>query len=129
MLLLTPIALLLALLAIPILLLYVLKLQRQERVVPSTLLWRRAVDDVQANAPWQRIRPSLLLLLQLLVLAALIFALAAPAYRTRENVSGDLVVIVDESYAMQARDISPSRFSAAVAEAHRLARSLSPGNV
>ena len=52
------------------------RMRRQERVVSSTLLWEQAIRDVRANAPWQRLRPNLLLLLQLLALAALVFALA-----------------------------------------------------
>ena len=31
---------------------YLLKLRRDEAVVPSTLLWRQLVADVEANAPW-----------------------------------------------------------------------------
>ena len=63
----TPLALL-GLLFIPaVLAMYLLKLRRDEAVVPSTLLWQRLVADVEANAPWQRLRRSLLLLLQLLL--------------------------------------------------------------
>src|SRR5947209_1487497 len=108
--LLAPLALILSLLAVPIILMYVLKLRRQEFVVPSTFLWRQVLQDVQANAPWQRLRFNILLLLQLLALAALVFALARPAYSRSNVIAGDVIVIVDQSYGMQAQDVHPSRF-------------------
>jgi hypothetical protein len=65
--------------AVPLLLLlYFLKLKRREQLVSSTLLWKRAVQDLQVNAPFQRIRRNILLFLQLLMLFAVLFALAAP---------------------------------------------------
>ena len=76
--LLTPGALWLALLAVPILLLYMLKLRRRETQISSIQLWQQVLRDRQSNAPWQRIRRQLLLLLQLLILASLILALARP---------------------------------------------------
>ena len=127
--LLSPLALGLFAVAVPVVLFYVLKLRREERMVGSTLLWRRAVDDVQANVPWQRLRPSVLLLLQLLVLAALVLSLAQPAYTRARSFDGDLIVLVDQSYGMQARDVTPSRFAMALARAHSLATDLSSGNV
>ena len=57
---------------------YLLKLRRTEREVSSTYLWRKMVRDVEANAPWQKLKPNLLLLLQLLFLAALILAIVRP---------------------------------------------------
>ncbi|MCA1598092.1 MAG: BatA domain-containing protein, partial [Chloroflexi bacterium] len=68
--LLAPAALGLGLLAIPIVAMYILKMRRPPRPVPSTFLWEQVLDDAQANAPWQRLRRNLLLLLQLLALAA-----------------------------------------------------------
>jgi Ca-activated chloride channel homolog len=127
--LLAPLALALSVLAVPIVLLYVLKLRRQEQVVASTLLWRRALDDVQANAPWQRLRPSILLILQLLAVAALVLVLAQPAYTRARTFAGDTIVIVDQSYGMQARDVAPSRFGAALSQAHSLASAASSGRV
>lgn len=127
--LLTPLALALSLLAVPIVLMYVLKLRRQEQVISSTLLWRRALDDIQANAPWQRLRPSILLLLQLLALAALVLMLARPAYSRSRSFAGDHIVIVDESYGMQARDVAPSRFAVALAQARTITDDLGSGEV
>ena len=52
---------------VPLLLsLYFLKLRRRPVRVSSTMLWRRAVHDLQVNAPFRMIKPSWLLLLQLL---------------------------------------------------------------
>ena len=66
---------------IPIIALYFLKLKREQRVVPSTLLWKKVIDDMQVNAPFQRLKYSLLLLLQLLLIALMGFALAQPILR------------------------------------------------
>lgn len=124
-----PTALLLAFLAVPIVLLYVLKLQRPEHPVPSIMLWHEALDDVQANTPWQRLRPNLLLFIQLLVLLALVVTLAHPTYTEAHTFSGDLIVIVDESPAMTTVDAKPSRFAAARVRANKLVATLSQGSV
>ena len=51
--------------------LYLLKLRRTPREVPSTYLWLRSMEDYHVNSLFQRLRRNLLLLLQLLVLGLL----------------------------------------------------------
>jgi hypothetical protein len=92
---------------------YLLKLRRDEAVVPSTLLWRQLVADVEANAPWQRLRRSLLLLLQLLLVAILAILAARPFVERPAGLAGDLVLVIDTSASMQSTDITPSRLDAA----------------
>ncbi len=121
-----PLALLLGLLAIPVLVLYMLKLRRREVEVSSTLLWQLLLRDREANAPWQRLKRNLLLLLQLLLLAALVIALARPFLRVPTIATGTVVVLLDASASMSATDIAPNRFEAARAVARQMIDGLGP---
>lgn len=105
-----------------LLLLYFLKLRRREELVPSTLLWKRAVQDLQVNAPFQRLRRNLLLLLQLLILAAAIFALARPIIETEVTDESRVVILIDRSASMNAREQDQTRLDAAKEQAVRLVR-------
>ncbi|NLE77405.1 MAG: VWA domain-containing protein [Chloroflexi bacterium] len=104
-----------------ILALYFLKLRRDERTIASTYLWQQMVRDVAANAPWQRLRPSWLLLLQFLFMAALIAALARPFTWGAAAGGGHLILVVDTSASMAANDVAPHRLGAAAQAARRLA--------
>lgn len=125
---LTPAFLLLGLLAAPIILLYMLRLRRREVTVSSTLLWQKLLRDREANAPWQKLRRNLLLILQLLILAALVLALARPFLPSPSVITGNTVVLLDGSASMQATDAAPSRFAAAKTEAARLIGDLGGGS-
>ena len=117
---LAPAAFALAALIPIIIAMYLLKLRRTEQIVSSVYLWRRMVRDVEANAPWQRLRRNLLLILQLLFLTALILALARP-FTWAEGAGGRaLILILDTSASMAATDAPPSRLEAAKAQAHTL---------
>ncbi|MBK8616272.1 MAG: BatA domain-containing protein [Anaerolineales bacterium] len=110
---LTPLGFALSVLAIPIILLYMLKLRRKQTQVSSTMLWEKLLKDRQANAPWQKLKRNLLLFLQLLILAALIIALARPALQTKVVATGSVIVMLDASASMNAVDVTPSRFEEA----------------
>ena len=123
----TPVALL-GLLFIPaVVAMYLLKLRRDETIVPSTLLWSRLVADVEANAPWQRLRRSLLLLLQLLLVAILAMLAARPFLERPAGLARDVVVVVDTSASMAATDILPNRLEAAKSAAWAALRELPTG--
>ncbi|MEK7311891.1 MAG: BatA and WFA domain-containing protein [Chloroflexota bacterium] len=117
---LTPLFLSLSALAAPIVILYMLKLRRRETEVSSTMLWRMVLRDREANAPWQRLRRNILLLLQLLLLALLVVALARPFIPVPVVATGQVTVLLDASASMNAADVQPSRFE----EAKKIARGL-----
>ncbi|NLZ05397.1 MAG: VWA domain-containing protein [Phycisphaerae bacterium] len=123
---LTPfVGLLAAAVAVPLLLLlYFLKLKRREAVVSSTLLWKRAVQDLQVNAPFQRLRRNLLLLLQLLALTAMLVALAGPVLSLDRGPGQRYVVLIDRSASMNATDVTPSRLAEAKKQAKVFVESL-----
>jgi VWA domain-containing protein/aerotolerance regulator-like protein len=109
---------------------YMLRLRRQERTVSSTFLWQQLVRDVEANAPWQRLRRSLLLLLQLLLVLVLVIAAARPFLERRAGLARDLVLVMDASASMGATDEFPDRLTAAKrAAADALAELPSDGRV
>ena len=87
-----------------ILLFYFLKPRRKRVVVPSVLLWSRALSQLEASAPFKRLRRSLLLLLQLLALSALVFVLARPAFESHSTSSGTTVIVVDSTASMNSVD-------------------------
>jgi von Willebrand factor type A domain/Aerotolerance regulator N-terminal len=123
----TPLALL-GLAFIPVVVaMYLLKLRRDEASVPSTLLWARLVADVEANAPWQKLRRSLLLLLQLLLVLLLALLAARPFLERPAGLARDLVLVVDTSASMGATDVVPDRLTAAKQAAIDALRDLPTG--
>lgn len=94
-----------ALLTLPVLLFfYLLRLRRRPLTVSSTMLWEQAAHDVQVNVPFRWIRPSLLLLLHLLILAMFLLALARPAVMAGGGAAKKALFLIDVSASMQATD-------------------------
>src|SRR5436190_15933768 len=91
---------LLALVPPAIIALYFLKLKRQPLSVPSTYLWSRAIEDLHVNSLWQRLRQSLLLFLQLLLIGMLVFTLLRPGWQATELIGDRFVFLVDTSASM-----------------------------
>lgn len=100
-------ALILASVVLPaLLLMYFLKLRRREVRIGSTLLWSRAVEDLQANTPFQRLRASWLLFLQLLLLLLLSGALARPILGQRKGSAAPrFILLMDVSASMAAAPV------------------------
>jgi Ca-activated chloride channel family protein len=110
---LAPVAAALALTLPAIVALYFLRIRRPTRIVPALHLWPDQILDRQANVPWQRLRFSWLLLLQLLAAAVLVAAAVQPALSAGTSLARHSVILLDVSASMQARDVQPSRLDEA----------------
>lgn len=85
--------------------LYFLKLKRQPLEVPSTYLWTKVIEDMHVNSLWQRLRRSLLLLLQLLLVGLAILALLRPGWQGESLAGRRFIFLVDRSASMSATDV------------------------
>ncbi|HVA25999.1 MAG TPA: VWA domain-containing protein [Chloroflexota bacterium] len=111
---------------IPVLIVfYLLKVRRHDQEVSSTYLWEQLHRDLVAHEPWQRLKTSLLLLLQVLLMALLTFGLARPFFTANAQASDNVVLLLDASASMQATDVKPNRFEAARAAAKDIVGRLS----
>ena len=87
-----------------ILLLYFLKLRRTPVEVPSTYLWTKTIEDLHVNSIWQRLRNSLLLLLQLMLALLLLLACLQPGCEGEKIQGKRFIFMVDNSSSMSAED-------------------------
>ena len=87
-------------LAIPLVLLYLLKRRRRDVVVPSTMLWKQALEDIRADTPFQKLKSSLLLLLQLLILVLITAILSGPHLVSSASLSRQRILVLDCSASM-----------------------------
>lgn len=110
-----------------LLVLYFLKLRRRELAVSSTLLWKKAIQDLQVNSPFQKLRKNLLLLLQMLLLILLLLALSRPITFFTPGAGKNTVLIIDRSASMAANDLKDSRLAEAKKQAKELVDTLERG--
>lgn len=119
---------LLALLAVPlIIVLYLLKQRHTDYTISSLYLWQNAVQDLEANAPWQKLRKNILMFLQILAVILLALILAEPFIQTGEDRKGAVMLVMDCSLSMQSADMKPSRFEAAKKDAGEWVEACEPG--
>jgi uncharacterized membrane protein len=124
---LTPLAFAALALSLPLVLLYFLKVRRRDQTVPSLLLWEPLLRDREASAFFQRLQRDPLLILQILALLALTLALARPAVTIMGQGARKVVLVLDASASMKARDGGGSRFAQARAEALSVLNRLGEG--
>ncbi len=120
-----PAALGLAALAVPLIVLYMLRSRPRRVEVSSLLLWQQVGPSVSSAVPWQRLRSSPLLWLQLLLLAVFVAALARPFTLEETLLGPHTVFLIDTSGSMA----MAGRFEAAVDRAEELAADVSASHL
>ncbi|MET0410288.1 MAG: VWA domain-containing protein [Polyangiaceae bacterium] len=100
--------------------LYILKLRRRPVAVVFSPIWREVLGDRESTRLFSQLKRILSLLLQLLLLALLIFSLGDPRRSAEARETRSVVVLVDGSASMKASDVAPDRLSAARAEVAKL---------
>lgn len=114
---LAPGAFALAALAGPLVVLYMLRSRRRRVTVSSLLLWESEAKSVSSARPWERLRITPLLLLQLLVLGLFTVAIARPYVSEVALLGPHTVLVVDTSASMA----QSGRLESALARADTLA--------
>jgi hypothetical protein len=117
--------------AVPLVVLYILKIKRRRQRVSSTWLWAGAQRDLMAKQPFRKLIAQVPLLLELLALAALALALARPSSRGGAIDGDHVAVVIDASASMATRVGGPGGNTTRLDEAKRAALDvvarLSPG--
>lgn len=115
-------------LAVPIVLLYLLK-QRRRRVEVSTLMfWDQILRDEQSVTSITKLKKLLSLLLQLLFLALVTFALARPLLSGKLTGARRVVLFIDTSASMLVQEKARTRCDLARDRARGVVRGLSMGD-
>lgn len=124
-----------AAIAIPIILLYVLRSRLRRQPVSTLLFWDELFDQKRQRSWWQRLRHLLSLLLQLVFLLLVVLALLDPLWPGRQQATRQIVLIVDNSASMSAKtkpstdeSISTTRFTGAIRAAQDIVRELRDGD-
>ena len=115
------------LLSVPVIVaMYLLKQKYKEQIFSNVSLWKEAVALSLAQRPWQKLKRSLLMALQILLAVLLVAALAEPFVSGMATVE-NYVLVLDASFSMQAADEKPNRFEKAKESMKSVVQNAKPG--
>lgn len=83
---------------------YIIKMRRRRFEVPFARLWKRVLEQKDANALWKQLKRLISLLLILLILALILFAALDPTLGAVSRDARSVVVLLDASASMKAMD-------------------------
>jgi hypothetical protein len=100
-------------LALPIILFYLIRQRLRVKSVTTLLFWENLSPKVHNLPLWRKLRRIISLLLQLLLLALLVFAMARPILPGQSDVASSLILVLDPSVTMAAKSGSDTRWQQA----------------
>ena len=83
-----------------VILLYILKRKYREKEVSSSLLWKEAYKNTQANTPWEKLKVNIMMILQILIILLIIFALMSPFLKFGGKTYKNLIIVMDTTASM-----------------------------
>ncbi len=112
---------------------YIIKMRRRRFEVPFSQLWKRVLEQKDANALWKQLRRLMSLLLMILILGIIAFAALDPTRGASSHRARSVVILFDASASMKAMDGDTegkkSRLDAAKKSAKDLIDTMSGGDV
>ncbi len=123
--LLTPLGLLGLLGIIALIIIYILKPKYQDKSLSSTFIWKLSLKYKRQRTPFEWLKSSLILILQLSIITIISILLANP-HIVLGTKSGEKIVILDASASMLATSNGQTRFDRAVIEIGALADLTTP---
>ena len=107
-----------------VMILYILKLRRRRVPVPFSRLWERILVDRPTSSLFSQLKRILSLLVQLALLALMVFALADPRVRAASTTGRNVIVLLDASASMKATDVPGGRGHVAREAVRRMIREM-----
>lgn len=83
---------------------YIIKMRRRRFEVPFSALWRRVLEQKDANSLWKQLKRLLSLLLILVILGIILFAAMDPTLGAVDREARSVVVLLDASGSMKTMD-------------------------
>jgi len=112
---------------------YIIKMRRRRFEVPFSQLWKRVLEQKDANALWKQLKRLISLLFVLAILGLVMFAALDPTLGAVDRKARSVVILLDASASMKAMDGNDkgtqSRIDAAKAKAKRLVDGMGGGDL
>lgn len=117
------------LISIPIIIaMYILKQKFEERKVSSLYLWEQVLKDIDVNTPWQKLKSSLPLILQIILALLLTLAITDPFLLIKGRGEQNVIIVLDNTGSMNAVFEDTTKLEEGKKRAEKVIRSLKPGS-